>query len=82
MGKTNSVGASRTLDERIIGTSRQEAIICANLFETELRRCKERPKRNFIFKDDFEMVKRAPLNATLYDFHFGLRRLQIISVHV
>uniref|UniRef100_A0A8R1ELP2 Reverse transcriptase domain-containing protein n=1 Tax=Caenorhabditis japonica TaxID=281687 RepID=A0A8R1ELP2_CAEJA len=42
MGKTNSVGASRTLDERIIGTSRLEAIICANLSETELRRCKER----------------------------------------
>uniref|UniRef100_A0A8R1HKT9 HAP1 N-terminal domain-containing protein n=1 Tax=Caenorhabditis japonica TaxID=281687 RepID=A0A8R1HKT9_CAEJA len=42
MGKTNSVGASRTLDERIIGTSRLEAIICANLSETELRKCQER----------------------------------------
>uniref|UniRef100_A0A8R1E384 Uncharacterized protein n=1 Tax=Caenorhabditis japonica TaxID=281687 RepID=A0A8R1E384_CAEJA len=42
MGKTNSVGASRTLDERIIGTSRLETIICANLSETELRSCQER----------------------------------------
>uniref|UniRef100_A0A8R1IBW4 Uncharacterized protein n=1 Tax=Caenorhabditis japonica TaxID=281687 RepID=A0A8R1IBW4_CAEJA len=41
MGKTNSVGASRSLDERIIGTSRLEAIICANLSETELQKCQE-----------------------------------------
>uniref|UniRef100_A0A8R1I2L2 Uncharacterized protein n=1 Tax=Caenorhabditis japonica TaxID=281687 RepID=A0A8R1I2L2_CAEJA len=62
MGKTNSVGASRTLDERIIGTSRLEAIICANLSETELRKCQERTWKSERKNQNTKIFNREGLN--------------------